>query len=244
MQLDYTQIENNVLEKLSGSELAGADFRLILSILRKTNGFHKKEDWISYTQLESYTGLSRKSVAKSLARMINAKIVLVTKKKLLLYKINPNTRSWIVTKRKLVTNCTPTSYQMVTQVVTKRKHTKETITKEINTKEKGQLKKEIVLKKKEIAYKEFVDLFNTMKKSRYSYADKKAERQWKDLTVAGVTLEMITHAIANALSDRFLLENKKFLTPEYITRAGMYDKWFNAKPFKEKGSIEEGFDIL
>lgn len=144
----FTRLPNNIIEKLSEAELAGADFRIALATIRKTNGWQKDDDWISYSQFEEMTGLTRKSVSKSLARLVNANILLVTKSKLPSYKINPDVDSWVVTKSKLVTKCTPTSYQMVTAVVTKSKpklvtkwkptkEKKETITKETNTKEIG-----------------------------------------------------------------------------------------------------------
>jgi phage replication O-like protein O len=135
-------LPTNIFDQLPLLQLAGSDYRLLLVIIRKTFGWHKEDDWISYTQFEKLTGLTRKSVAKSLKRLVALNIVLVTKSTPLVtestlprYKLNINSESWVVTKRKLVTKRSPTSIHLFPQLVTKRKHTKDTITKDTITKD-------------------------------------------------------------------------------------------------------------
>lgn len=234
---DYTQIQNEIHEKLSLAEFAGADYRVIHVILRKTNGWHKEEDWISLTQFEKLTGLSRKSVVKSLQRLINAKVLLVTKSKLLLYKLNPDIDSWVVTKSKLVTICTPTSYQMEQKVVTKSKHTKETITKETITKETF---------KGEDSFTRFIDFVNTIRKvympsSRgFGIADKKARRQYDYLLKSKYKKADFEIAIVNMYEDRHHRENNyKWITPEFITRADKFEMFLTRDSFKKSKYFEQ-----
>lgn len=211
----FTQFENTLLEKLTLAELSGSDFRVVLVILRKTSGFNKNADWISYTQFEKFTGLTRKSVSKSLARLINAKILLVTNREPLHYKINPNTDNWVVTKRKLVTKCTPTSYQMVTQVVTKRKHTKETITKETITKEHVQ------------ESKEFLEFWNLYPRKQ-SKVD--AEKKYKILVKDGYHEKIIQGL------QRYLRYWKQHKTePRYIP---LPTSWLNAQRWNDDLDIK------
>lgn len=117
-----------LIEKLALAELSGSDFRVAMVVLRKTAGWKKDNDWISYSQFEQLTGLPRKSVAKSLARLRLANILLVTKRKLPSYKLNSDTDSWVVTKRELVSFLSHTSYQ-------KETHNKYYYNKYINSKE-------------------------------------------------------------------------------------------------------------
>jgi len=99
-------------------------------------------------------------------------------------------------------------------------------------------------KKENFSYESFVDIFNEIKNSRYGYADKKAKGQFDILIRAGVTEDLFRHAIINARSDKYLIENPKYLTPEYITRVSQFEKWVNAKPFKKESEKKTTFDVL
>jgi phage replication O-like protein O len=58
----HTRIANEILEKLAYKCPGGAAMQVLLTIIRKTYGWHKKEDTISITQLQEATKLSRRSV--------------------------------------------------------------------------------------------------------------------------------------------------------------------------------------
>lgn len=132
----HTDIANEIMEKLSLTELSGSEFRVCLFILRKTWGWHKKEDAISISQIEEGTGLSRKACVESTNKLVTKRLLVKTKNYISTLQFNKNYEEWVVTKRTLG------SYHSVTRVVTKRlpklvtekqptKETKETITKEI-----------------------------------------------------------------------------------------------------------------
>ena len=65
----YTAIANEILEQLVNRDLLGAEFRILLFIIRKTYGYHKKQDKISLTQFEKGTGLSRPTIVKTLKNL-------------------------------------------------------------------------------------------------------------------------------------------------------------------------------
>jgi phage replication O-like protein O len=66
----FTPIANEILENLVNMCLLGAEFRVLLFIIRKTYGYQKKADRISLTQFEKGTGLSRPTVVKTLKNLM------------------------------------------------------------------------------------------------------------------------------------------------------------------------------
>lgn len=133
----FTPIANEIMEALVGAGLNGTELSVVLHVLRKTYGYGKKEDWISYTQFEKATGKARPNVWKSIGSLVTKKILVTEKQpQRTVYRLNKDYSQWVVTKSKLVTKKKRTSYEKETQLVTKSKHTKETITKE-NIQKKG-----------------------------------------------------------------------------------------------------------
>jgi phage replication O-like protein O len=139
MEIKYTQIPNELFEIIPRLHLSGTEYDILLVVLRKTLGFHKETDWISYSQFIMLTGKSKFSVWKSLKSLVS-KNLLVSKTKLgkmAMYGLNMDFSKikLLVSKTKLVSNSKPTSKQKLTGLVSKTYHTKETITKENTTKE-------------------------------------------------------------------------------------------------------------
>ena len=127
----HTGIANELLEPIIAAKLNGTEYAVLLYVIRKTYGYLKPEDWISYTQFEKATNRTRPNVWKAIESLVTKKI-LVTKKELgkTLYRLNKDYTQWVVTKTKLVTKKKLSSYEKEMEVVTKTKPTKETITKE------------------------------------------------------------------------------------------------------------------
>lgn len=42
----YTSIANEILERLALIKISATDWRVLVTIIRRTYGFHKKVDWI------------------------------------------------------------------------------------------------------------------------------------------------------------------------------------------------------
>lgn len=143
----YTAIANELLERLYHCPLNGSEFRVCLMVLRKTYGYKKKDDWISLTQFEKGTGLKRANICRTLKELVANKLLLKSGKTL---RFNKNYEQWLVAKRlpssqtgnKVVAN-------RAIQVVAKRLHTKETLTKENiqNIEALKKLKEDLIKKK-------------------------------------------------------------------------------------------------
>lgn len=82
-------------------------------------------------------------------------------------------------------------------------------------------------------YKAFIDLFNELSKRAFRGSDKVAS-QFNARLKDGYTMDDFRTAITNAVKEDYLKKNPKYLTPEYITRANILDKWLNVKQSVKK----------
>ena len=71
---NHTQTPNICLDEIFKT-LTEGELRVILVIIRQTFGWHKSADKISLNQLAEKTGMERKSVCRSLASLIEKKLV-------------------------------------------------------------------------------------------------------------------------------------------------------------------------
>lgn len=132
----YTRIANELLEELIKAGLNGTEFAIVLHIMRKTYGYHKKEDEISITQFEKALPQSRRAIIKGLQSLQLVNILTLVHKGSPLrdsnvYRINKNYNMWrLVNKPALVNKKVMTSEQTDKSLVNKSTPTKETITKE------------------------------------------------------------------------------------------------------------------
>jgi len=63
-----TEIANEILEKFCRFRIPGEVMQVVMVIIRKTYGWHKKTDQISYSQFSQMTGLSKSNVARALSK--------------------------------------------------------------------------------------------------------------------------------------------------------------------------------
>jgi len=126
-----TQLANEIWDALTGAGLNGTEAALILHVIRKTYGWHKKFDRISLTQFEKHLGKSRPAVCRAIKFLVVNKLLLVNETLLgNEYGLNKDYTKWLVNKPLLVNKMKRASKQNDTRVVNKTLHTKETITKE------------------------------------------------------------------------------------------------------------------
>jgi phage replication O-like protein O len=130
--------DNDVFTALISANLTSTEYQVVLTVIRKTWGWKKKEDWISISQFIKLTGKSKQSI-------INATNLLVKKNVLVkqtvpgiktTYSFNKVFSSWLV-KQALpvketvpVKESIPTGKAGFTTPVKETVHTKETLTKE------------------------------------------------------------------------------------------------------------------
>lgn len=71
----HTRIANELLEAITLFDFSKRQYKILLFIIRKTYGFNKKSDQMSLSQIINGTGLDKSSVIKTLAELVELKII-------------------------------------------------------------------------------------------------------------------------------------------------------------------------
>ncbi|MGD0488851.1 MAG: replication protein [Syntrophorhabdales bacterium] len=71
----YTSIANEIIEALMRTNLSAYQIRILWGIWRRTYGFHKKEDWLSNSQLVEMTGLRKQHISRTIKELLQRNIV-------------------------------------------------------------------------------------------------------------------------------------------------------------------------
>ncbi len=87
----YTRIANELVDYLCFCTLSTNETKVLFAILRKTYGFHKKNDYIALSQIALLTRLQRSHISRSLKNLIVRQIVTVAGK---FIGINTDVASW------------------------------------------------------------------------------------------------------------------------------------------------------
>lgn len=116
----FTPIANEILDELVMLRIPASEKDVLMFVIRKTYGYHKKEDKISITQFELGTGLSRPTVVMALKNLVSRNILNRSIK--LYYKFNKNYECWVVNTPLLV------KYSNTTSKLTLTKTSKDTLT--------------------------------------------------------------------------------------------------------------------
>ena len=124
----HVDLANEIIEALAKIRISGEEMQCLWVILRKTYGWHKKEDKISLSQFAQMTGLKRQNVLRAINKLSSKKIIGVIKNddsQINIYNINKNFDVWKPLSKKITG-----VINIDNQVSSKKIHTKETITKE------------------------------------------------------------------------------------------------------------------
>jgi phage replication O-like protein O len=98
----YTKIANELLEALVKIELPSTQFRMVFAIMRKTYGYHKKEDGISISQFVEMLGMSRRTIIYNLQDLEAKGVVVICrtrdgqKNNVNIIKFNKDYDTWTV----------------------------------------------------------------------------------------------------------------------------------------------------
>lgn len=71
----HIDIANEIAEALCHINLSPYEGRILWALFRKTYGWHKKTDHISYTQWEKLTGIARRHIGRTIKRLITRNII-------------------------------------------------------------------------------------------------------------------------------------------------------------------------
>lgn len=128
----FTPIANEILEQILLRDFNASDLKIILFVIRKTYGYHKKIDEISISQFAKHTGLSRRMVSYSLERLNKLRVVqrVALGKMSMKWIFNKNYEEWKVAQPiALVQSNTSTSAIQRKKVVQPIAHTKDILQK-------------------------------------------------------------------------------------------------------------------
>lgn len=74
---NYSRIHNAILEAIYGGNFSARELKCLLFLLRKTYGYSKKSDAISYEQFADATGIARRHVMDTMQGLLRKKVVIV-----------------------------------------------------------------------------------------------------------------------------------------------------------------------
>ena len=72
----YTRIANELLEAMCRLRLSGIQWQVLHTIIRKTYGWNKTEDWLTTTQIADMTELARPRVSEALKVLQQRRVIL------------------------------------------------------------------------------------------------------------------------------------------------------------------------
>ncbi len=75
MKKPYTQLENGSLEALARAPFSSREFRVVLAILRLTNGYHLTENNISIAYLQQLTGIASNHLYETLKSLAQSQVI-------------------------------------------------------------------------------------------------------------------------------------------------------------------------
>jgi len=94
----YIPIAYELAEQFAQKNIAGNEMRILWVVMRKTWGWKKDFDRISFSQFVKDTGMKHGNVGRSLKSLV-AKRLLIQKDEM--YGFNQDYESWLVAKRRL-----------------------------------------------------------------------------------------------------------------------------------------------
>lgn len=190
---NFTRIHNRILEELAKRKLSGYETRIILTLWRKTYGWRKKKDYISFKQFKEMTNLPKSEVSRTLSRLKKRNLVVENhNSNKRIYKFNKHFTTWKELEKSTTVvenykcSCRKLHKEMEKTTTKKSEDTnknqsssvpKETITKETITKEKSpQSIKKVTYKDKHLALAKLLEKFIKENKSDYVFAEGHLDR--------------------------------------------------------------------
>jgi len=73
----HFKIANEIIELFAKTNLSGREWQVIFAILRKTYGYHKKQDAISYSQFSKMTNIKPKNLTEVIKKLETKGLILV-----------------------------------------------------------------------------------------------------------------------------------------------------------------------
>ena len=146
----HTEVANELLEAIIRYPFTGSELRIILFVIRKTYGFHKKEDRLPISQFINNCELAHSTVTDCLRELVRCSVLVKNKVDghSTEYGIQKDYERWLVRCSGLSEIDCPTSPKATVKVVRCSGHSKETKeTKERDFKILDDLREELKTKR-------------------------------------------------------------------------------------------------
>jgi len=133
----HLDLANEIAEQFCRSNLSPGEWRVLWAVLRKTYGWHKKTDRISYAQFQKITGLDRWHIRRYLNRLLSRNIITKTGSgQRLEYGFQKDYSKWQpLPKQATITTVAQIGYELLPKQATKP------LPKQATTKEKKETNK-------------------------------------------------------------------------------------------------------
>lgn len=122
----YTKIANEILEAFARTPSLGSEaFQVLMLVLRRSYGFHRKDAEMTISFICKGTGLKHRSACRAVERLVSKRLIVRQES---IVKFNKNYDEWVVSKRLTsVQTDTPPVSKRRTEVVSKRLTNKERV---------------------------------------------------------------------------------------------------------------------
>ena len=170
----YTKISNEILDALIKIKINSDALKIILFVIRKTYGYHKKQDKISLSQFVLATQLKKSVVCRGLNRLNNMNIIIrIANGECNIYQFNKDFDTWKpLAKLLTLAKQQTTVSQIANSPLAKQRHTKEIDTKDNITKDNSDL----AVAENKININKFIKLFEPINPSYEKLYKNKTQR--------------------------------------------------------------------
>jgi len=245
----HVDIANEIVEALAKIQLSGYESRVLWIIFRKTYGWHKKEDWITNTQIADMTGIAEAHVSRTI-KLLNQKNIVTKRGKKLSFQKDYD--EWI----KLPKGDNTHTYKKLPKgdnnipkgVNEYTKRGKNNIPKGVYTKETKRNYTKETIQKKSIFFQKAWKNFKEMRKAK----NKKMTPRAKELIINELNKLAIDEKTQVAILDQSIMNSWQGVFPLKGNQKGgdfEYQKYepkkvSNEEMEKYKNIAKEGIKIL
>lgn len=177
----FTKISNELLEAITIYKFNGTQLRLLLTVIRYTYGFNRKETELSLTFLSRAIQVSRDQVKREVSTLIESKAFTIIKESgyttSRILKLNKNYDEWTIPKSVLISTQGANKYPGGKKVPTQGANNTPETGGKLAPQERNSLKK--ILKKDENAFFESIWLLYPKKEGKGQVSNTQKQKLYK-----------------------------------------------------------------
>jgi|GEM_PF-778176 phage replication O-like protein O len=87
----YLRLSNTLVDALCRTKLSDRESRVLFAVIRRTYGYGKATDWVSYSQIEEMTDIDTDNVSRVIGGLLKRNVLIKDGKKI---GVNPTVSSW------------------------------------------------------------------------------------------------------------------------------------------------------